>query len=91
MKLNGSLHIVRYDPPGDLYGVTYAPYQGGGGRSAEARVQGEAGLREFLARIGINENTINETAEELRRDGRSSIGNVLLSREEIRAFGLGAD
>ena len=89
MMVNGSLHILRYDPRGDTYNVTYAPYHRSGGSVHGRDFRGEVMLRVFLSGLRIDEDSIEDALETLRRNRQCSLLNVVLACNETVTHGLG--
>ncbi len=78
MQVEGSLHILQLDPQKDTYSVSFAPWQGQRGALSPQQIDGQDGLTQYLRRLNIHEDIIEATLQDLRRDRRSTIPNLIL-------------
>lgn len=90
MQHNGTLRILRLgEQPGTkltTFSVTYAPYRGRGGALKSHPCQGEQELRNLLSEMAIDQESIDNALNDLRRLGRALIPNVQLSDEQINRY-----
>jgi hypothetical protein len=87
MKHSVTIHITRNDE-GSFF-LTGSTSRTGVGALNRRGFPNEDALRRFLAKdLGIHKGEV-EAAMEAARKGMHSIGNVMLTEEEVTAHGLG--
>ena len=78
MAITGSLHVLLLDREKDIYGVSFAPYQTRGGGLVDEEIHGRDGLKKHLLGLNIHQHIIEKALQDVQRDGRCEIQNVLI-------------
>ena len=77
MAITGSLHVLLFDREKDIYSVSFAPYQTRGGALGDEEIHGRDGLKKHLLRLRIHQHLIEKALQDVQRDGRCDIPNVI--------------
>jgi hypothetical protein len=78
MATTGSLHVLLFDREKDIYNVSFAPYQRRGVALGDEEIHGRDGLKKHLLRLNIHQHLIEKALQDVQRDGRCEIQNVLI-------------
>jgi hypothetical protein len=86
----GFLHILRHQDTGeDLYSVIFAPTTSVGGVAPMKEFSTVIELRKFLSRLSLKSSSIKEVVYDVERSGVASLYPIMLTKSQIRQFGLG--
>jgi hypothetical protein len=90
VKREGSVEIFLVDNKRNSFMVLFAPFVGPGGAIPAKHLVGIEDLCAFLENeLFVSRSAVDEAISELKRKGETSIGNVQLTRKEVRKLGLG--
>lgn len=88
-KREGSVEILEIDKKRNSFAVFFAPFVGPGGAVPARYFTGQEELRAFLENdLCISPSSVDEALADLKRKGETSIGNVQLTRKEVKKLGL---
>ena len=78
MAITGSLHVLLLDREKDIYSVSFASYQTRGRAPVDEEIHGRDGLKKHLLGLNIHQHLIEKALQDVQRDGRCEIQNVLI-------------
>jgi len=89
VKREGAVEIFHIDKKRNSFMVLFAPFVGPGGAVPARYFAGVEALRAFLENdLYVSRSSADEALSELKRKGETSIGNVQLTRKEVKRLGL---